>query len=116
MIDKPGQPTGQLRDRRRQETTMLKIFSAAVIAASIIAAPAMAAGPDRTATAHKAVTTERHVQPGTLNAHAKMMHRHHDYRHHHRHVRPHAHFHDKLGMSHTHKHTAIKTTVVHKRG
>jgi Ni/Co efflux regulator RcnB len=116
MIDKPGHPTGQLRDRHRQETTMLKMFSAAVIAASIIAAPAMAAGSDRAATTHKVATTERHVQPGALNANAKMMHRHHDYRHHHRHVRPHAHFHKKLGMSHMYKHTAIKTTVVHKRG
>ncbi|WP_081421834.1 His-rich protein BRANT [Tardiphaga robiniae] len=95
---------------------MLKMFSAAVIAASILAAPAMAAGPGRTVTTHKVVTTEHHVQPGALNANAKMIHRHHDYRHHQRHVRPHFHFHKKLGVSHTHKHTAIQTTVVHKRG
>ena len=95
---------------------MLKMFSAAAIAASILAAPAMAAGPDRTAVAHKVVTTERHGHPGALNANAKMINRHHHYRHHHRHVRPHFNFHKKLGMGHADKHTAIKSTVVHKHG
>jgi hypothetical protein len=116
LIDKPGQPTGPLRDRHRQETTMLKTFSAIVIAASMLAAPAMAGGLERNATSHKAAGTERHVQlpAKVLNANAKMGHRH---SYHHRHVRPHFHFHKKLGLGHGHKHTAIKTTAAHiKRG
>jgi hypothetical protein len=81
---------------------MLKTFSAIAIAASILAAPAMAAGPAHAFDSHKSATTERHVQvrSGPLNANAKMMHRHHDYRHHHRHARPHFHFHNKMGHGH----------------
>jgi hypothetical protein len=80
MIDEPGHPTGQLRDPR-EETTMLKTISAALLAASVLAAPAMAAGPDRTthAPAIKAV----HVKPSVLNANARMG------RDHHKHVRHH---------------------------
>jgi hypothetical protein len=102
LIDKPGQPTGPLRDRHRQETTMLKTFSAIVIAASMLAAPAMAGGLDRGATPHKSATTERHVQvrPNVLNANAKMTHRQPSY--HHRHARPHFHFHKKIGVHHGH--------------
>jgi hypothetical protein len=37
-------------------------------------------------------------------------------RHHHRHARPHHRFHKKMSVHKVHKHTAIQTTVVHKRG
>ena len=94
---------------------MLKMFSAAVIAASILAAPAMAAGIAKTTPAPitKPVTSaDNKVQakPGVLNANAKMV------RHHHRHARPHHRFHKKMSVHKVHKHTAIQTTVVHKRG
>jgi hypothetical protein len=95
---------------------MLKKISAALIVASMLAAPAMAAGVEKAAPAPitKPVTsTDSKVQakPSALNAHAQAV------RHHHRHVRPHHGFHKKLGMHKTFKHTAIKSTVVHsKRG
>lgn len=95
---------------------MLKTISAALIAASMLAAPAMAAGLDRGAATHNSAPAAHHVQvrPSVLNANAKMMHRHHE---HHRHARPHLRFHKKLGMHKTFKHTAIKTTAAHiKRG
>lgn len=91
---------------------MLKMFSAAVIAASIVAAPAMAAGIAKTTPAPitKPVTSaDNKVQakPGVLNANAKMGHHH---------ARPHHRFHKKMSVHKVHKHTAIQTTVVHKRG
>jgi hypothetical protein len=115
LIDKPGQPTGQLRDRDRQETTMLKKISTALIVVSMLAAPAMAAGIAKTTPAPitKPVTSaDNKVQakPGVLNANAKMV------RHHHRHARPHHRFHKKMSVHKVHKHTAIQTTVAHKRG
>jgi hypothetical protein len=80
MIEEPGHPTGQLDDPR-EETTMFKTISAALLAVSVLAAPAMAAGPGRTthAPAIKAV----HVKPSVLNANAGMG------RHHHKHFRHH---------------------------
>jgi len=50
------------------------------------------------------------AKPGVLNANAKMD------RHHHRHARPHHRVHKKMSTHQVHKHTAIQTTVVHKRG
>lgn len=93
---------------------MLKKLSAALIVASMLAAPAMAAGIEKTAPAPitKPVTsTDAKVapKPAVLNANAKMgHHRHHHVRHHHR-------FHKKMGMHKTFKHTAIKSTVTHSR-
>jgi len=43
MIDEPGHPTGHLVIAQ-EETTMLKTISAALLAVSVLAAPAMAAG------------------------------------------------------------------------
>lgn len=69
---------------------MLKTISAAVLAVSVLAAPAFAAGPARTdhAPAVKSVV----LKPSVRNANAKMIHRHHHYRKPiHRHHRMHKH-------------------------
>ncbi|QUS40618.1 hypothetical protein RPMA_18600 [Tardiphaga alba] len=70
---------------------MLKTFSAALIAVSVLAAPAFAGGFGPARHAHR----HHHA----LDARAQMIHRHHDHRldRYHRHVRPHFHFHRKLG-------------------
>ena len=44
MIDEPGHPTGHLVIPSKEETTMFKTISAALLAVSVLAAPAMAAG------------------------------------------------------------------------
>jgi hypothetical protein len=81
MIDKPGHPTGLPGDRLK-ETTMIKTISAALLAVSVLAAPAMAGTAKNTADAAP-VTKSVQVKPSVLNANAKMG------RHHHRHVRHH---------------------------
>ena len=82
MIEEPGHPTGKLRDPR-EETTMFKTISAALLAASVLAAPAMAAGHGRTT--HAPVIKSVHVKPSVLNANARMgSHHHKHFRHHHR--------------------------------
>lgn len=105
---------------------MLKKISAALIAVSMLAAPAMAAG-DKTAPAPitkpvaatdvKPVTTvasKLQVKPALRNAHARMGRHHHGRRHH---VRHHHRFHHRMSANKIFKHTAIKTTVTHfKRG
>ncbi|MDB5654833.1 MAG: hypothetical protein JWQ94_2446 [Tardiphaga sp.] len=102
---------------------MLKKLSAALIVVSMLAAPAMAAGIEKTAPAPitkpvtsvdsklqaKAVTTTAPSSAKVLNANAKMG------RHHHRHVRHHHRFHKKTAMHKSFKHTATKSTVVHSR-
>ncbi|MDB5503270.1 MAG: hypothetical protein JWR89_3172 [Tardiphaga sp.] len=96
---------------------MLKKISAALIVVSMLAAPAMAAGVEKTAPAPitkpvAAVDAKLQVKPAVRNAHAKMV-RHH--RHHQ--VRPHHRFHKRIGLHKTFKHTAHTSTVVHsKRG
>jgi hypothetical protein len=104
---------------------MLKKMSAALIVASLLAGPAMAAGlaPETGKTAIKTETaapvakpvaaadSKLQAKPSVLNAKAQVV------RHHHRHVRPHHRFHNKHGMHKTFKHSAHKSTVVHsKRG
>jgi hypothetical protein len=75
---------------------MLKTISAALLAVSVLAAPALAAGPGRTAPAPDIKATQ--VKPdikatqvkkaGVLNANAKMGHHHmKHHRHHHFHKR-----------------------------
>jgi hypothetical protein len=83
MIDKPGHPTGLPGDRLK-ETTMIKTISAALLAVSVLAAPAMA-GTARSAAHAAPVIKSAQVKPSVLNANAKMG------RHHHRHVRHHRH-------------------------
>jgi hypothetical protein len=105
-----------------KETTMLKKISAALITISMLAAPAMAAGTQKTATAPvtksvtapvtKSVTApttksvapvaKLQVKPSVRNANAKMG------RHHHRH------FHKHYSAIKTHKiHKVAKVTVKH---
>jgi hypothetical protein len=97
-IDEPGHPTGHLVIPLKEETTMFKTISAAVLAVSVLAAPAMAAG--RTPHA-PAIKTAQH---SVLNANAKMG------RHHHKHHRHH-HAHKRIGM--LKKHQFSKVTIKH---
>jgi hypothetical protein len=83
MIDKPGPPAGLLGDRPK-ETTMIKTISAALLAVSVLAAPAMAGTAKSAGHATPAVKSVQ-VKPSVLNANAKMG------RHHHRHVRHYRH-------------------------
>jgi Ni/Co efflux regulator RcnB len=75
---------------------MLKTISAALLAVSVLAAPAMAAGTAKTAAAPviKSVQVKQAVKPSVLNANAKMG-------RHHRHVRHHR-FHKRMGALKTH--------------
>jgi hypothetical protein len=87
---------------------MLKTISAALIAVSVLAAPAMAGGFGHGGRAH-------HSHP--LDAKAQM---HRGHVTHHRHIRPHAHphfnFHKKFGHHKHFKHSAITAKTVHKHG
>jgi hypothetical protein len=99
--------------------TMLKTISAALLAVSVLAAPALAAGTGKTADAPviqgktanapviKAEQTKQ-VKPSVLNAKAKMGHHHKHFRHH----RSHKH----MGALKTHQKVAIKHVVPAKRG
>jgi hypothetical protein len=83
-----------------QEMIMIKTISAALLAVSVLAAPAMAAGTLHPVTAARsAVVKSVHVSANVLNAQARM-HKHRVVRHH-RHLRRH----------HTHK-----PIVMHRRG
>src|SRR6266581_1775024 len=91
MIDEPDPPAGHLQIPFEEETTMLKTISAALIAVSVIAAPAFAAGQNKAAQAPATKTVQAPVTKGTqtvtktgvLNANAKMgSHHHKHYRHH----------------------------------
>ncbi len=77
-IDEPGHPTGHLVIPLKEETIMFKTISAALLAVSVLAAPAMAAGR----TSHAPVTKAVQVKHSVLNANATMS------RHHHKHLRP----------------------------
>ena len=59
---------------------MLKTISAALLAVSVLAAPVMAASPDKTAQAP--ATKSAQVKPNALNANAKMGRHHRHYSHH----------------------------------
>lgn len=85
---------------------MFKTISAALLAVSVLAAPAMAAGR----TPHAPAIKTTHVKHSVLNANAKMS------RHHHKHVRHH-HAHKQTGA--LKKHSSSKVTIKHvatKRG
>jgi hypothetical protein len=99
MIDEPGHPTGHLVIPQ-EETTMFKTISAAVLAVSILAAPAMAAGTGKTAQAP--VIKAVQVKASVLNANARMDH--------HRHFRHHR-FHKRMGVLKT-QHFS-KVTIKH---
>lgn len=109
MIDEPEPPAGHLEIYLQEETTMIKTISAALLAVSVIAAPAMAAGTGKTAHAPAAKTVQAPViknaqaknekaKTGLLNANAKMHHKH--YRHH-RH-------HKEMGALKTHAKVSFK--------
>jgi hypothetical protein len=80
---------------------MLKKISAALLVASMIAAPAMAASSTKNATAP--VTKSVQAKPGLLNAKAKMTRHHKHYRHHGAHK--------KMGALKTHQFS--KPTIKH---
>lgn len=86
---------------------MLKTISAALLAVSVLAAPAMAAGSGKTTQAPAAkqavVAKTAQAKPSVLNANAKMGH----HRKHIRHHRSHKH----MGVIKTHK--ASKVTAKH---
>jgi hypothetical protein len=67
---------------------MLKTISTALLAASILAAPAMA-GTAKTATHAAPAVKSAQLKPSVLNANAKMGRHHHRPGHHHRHHRYH---------------------------
>jgi ABC-type phosphate transport system substrate-binding protein len=106
----PAGPKG----RQQEETTMLKTISAALVAVSVLAAPALAGAPGKTAQAPANKTTQAPVNKATqapiikaegksktLNANAKMGSHYKHYRHH-RH-------HKHIGLHKTHaKHIAVK--------
>ena len=113
MIDEPGHPTGYLMIPYDEETTMLKSISAALLAVSVLAAPAFAAG-QATKTQAPVIKAEqvKQVKPSTLNANARMG------RHHVRHTSHHR-FHKHVGAIKTHKFskvTAKHITPTTKRG
>ncbi len=83
MIDEPGHPTGTFVISVERGHPMLKTISAALLAVSVLAAPAMATGTARTS--HAPVVKTGHFKASVLNAHAGME-RHH---HHHGHVSHH---------------------------
>src|SRR5260370_2584057 len=120
MIDEPGHATGTLAVPLEEEMTMLKTISAALLAASMLAAPALAAsstdqapaGKTTQAPASKAdqapvaktdqapaaktaqtpAAKTKQVKPSALKANAKMS-------HHGKHLRSHKH----MGALKTHK-------------
>ena len=130
MINEPGHPTGGRRSQR--ETTMLKTISAALLAVTVLAAPAMAAGVAKTLPVTKTDTnktdTTKNVsaktasakvskpaikavraKPSVMNANARMD-RHH-YRHHH--------FHKHMGAYKAHQFSKVTLKHAHsavKRG
>jgi hypothetical protein len=121
MIDEPGHPTGHSRSPLKEEKAMLKTISAALLAVSVLAAPALAAGTGITAQApvtksavtnKSAVTKSTSVKPSALNANAKMG------RHHVKHSRHHR-FHKKMAVGKAHQSSKIAVKhVTHpaKRG
>ncbi len=81
---------------------MIKTLSAALLAVSMLAVPAMAAGPSHAVTSAKSVAVSgSHVSAKVLNAQARM-HKHRTVRHH-RHLRGH-HAHKPIVMHRGHRH------------
>jgi hypothetical protein len=107
VIDEPGHSTGHLAVSFEEETTMLKTISAALLAVSVIAAPALAAGAR---TAHAPAIKIVQAKPGVLNANARMGGHHVKHSRHHR-------AHKQAGVSHHVAKVTIKQVKpVAKRG
>ena len=120
MISEVGHPAGEPRDPQEEETTMFKTISAALVAVSVLAAPALAGTPGKVAQAPVNKTVQAPANKAAqapvikaeqrkakvLNANARMGH--------HKHYRHHKH----IGLHKTHaKHIAIKhVTPSAKRG
>jgi hypothetical protein len=114
MIASPAIRPEMPADPMEEETTMLKTISAALVAVSVLAAPALAGAPGKTAQAPANKTVQAPVNKTTpapvikaegkskaLNANARMGGDHKHYRHH-RH-------HKHIGLHKTHaKHIAVK--------
>ena len=114
MISEVGHPAGEPRDPQEEETTMFKTISAALLAVSVLAAPALAASPGKTTHAPVIKAEQSKVVPSKskfFNANARMG------RHHHKHLRHHRH-HKHMGMLKTHgtPKLAIKHGSHAKRG
>jgi hypothetical protein len=93
----------------KEEKTMLKTISAALLAVSVLAAPALAA---TSKTTQAPVTKSASVKQGALNANAKMGRHHVKYSRHHR-------FHKKMATGKAHQSSKIAVKhVTHpaKRG
>jgi hypothetical protein len=102
----------------KEEMTMLKTVSAALLAVSVLAAPALAASSDKTTQAPAAKTTQvpaaktTQAKPSALNANAKMG-------HHQKHVRHHRSPKKMSALSQKHKFSKITNkhvAPVTKRG
>ena len=66
---------------------MLKTISAALLAVSVLAAPALAAGQGKTAPTPVVKAEQvKQAKPNVLNANARMGRHHRHFRHHHRHM------------------------------
>jgi hypothetical protein len=105
-IDEPGHSAGHLVIPSKEEAIMFKTISAALLAVSVLAAPAMAASR----TSHVPVIKTANVKHSVLNANAKMS------RHHHKQVRHH-HANTRTGALKNHHFS--KVTIKHvatKRG
>ncbi|WP_245283498.1 His-rich protein BRANT [Bradyrhizobium sp. URHD0069] len=70
MIDEQPRDPATSRSPLKQEMTMLKTISAALLAVSVLAAPALAAGSGKTTQAPAAKTAQ--VKPNVMNPNAKM--------------------------------------------
>jgi hypothetical protein len=93
MIKEPDPPAGRFQIPFEEETTMLKTISAALLAVSMVAAPALAAGTAKLTQAHTTKTVQapaiKHsrAKSAVSNANAQMGYHHHrHYHHHHHHV------------------------------
>ena len=109
MIDEPGHPTGQ-PVIALEEKTMLKSISAALLAVSVLAAPALAAGTDKTAPAPITKSVQTKASMGSTNAKLG--------RHHVRHASHHR-FHKKMAAHKMHRSPKIAAkhvTLPAKRG
>jgi hypothetical protein len=119
--------------RTTQEDTMLKTISAALLAISVLAAPAIAATTAKTAPAPIAKNTVKNTakttqapaiksvkaKPSVLDANARMSRHHHRYHRYHRHHRFHRHFHKHVGAYKAHQFSKVSVkhaTPALKRG
>jgi hypothetical protein len=92
---------------------MFKTISAALLAVSVLAAPALAAtsGNTKTSVVKAPVIKTERMKPSVLNAKAEMGGHHVTHRHHRHHT-----FHKRMGALKTHQKFAIKHVTHAKRG